>query len=54
VVLAVGAGLALAHFTEAADLLEARAVLAGGRTLLIAGTLFGLVVFARSVLEILT
>lgn len=54
VVLAVGAGLALAHSTDAAKLLEARAVVVAGRGLLIAVTLFGLVVFGRSVLEILT
>ncbi|MGH2702751.1 MAG: hypothetical protein ACRDJB_06690 [Actinomycetota bacterium] len=54
VVLAVGLGLALAHSTDAVKLLEARAVMVAGRVLLIAVTLFGLVVFARSVLEILT
>jgi hypothetical protein len=54
VVLAVGAGLALGHSTDAARLLEARAVVVAGRVLLIAVTLFGLVAFARSVFEILT
>jgi len=54
VVLAIAAGLALAHSTDAARLLEARAVVVAGRVLLIAVTLFGLVLFARSALKILT
>ncbi|MDQ4059440.1 MAG: hypothetical protein M3124_09995 [Actinomycetota bacterium] len=53
-VLIVGGGLALAHFTDAAKLLEARAVGVAITALLIAVTVFGLIAFARSVLEILT
>ena len=53
-VLIVGGGLALAHFTDAAQVIETRAVGVAVRAVLIAVTLFGLIVFARSVLEILT
>ncbi|MGH2790024.1 MAG: hypothetical protein ACRDJ0_03455 [Actinomycetota bacterium] len=54
VVLIVGVGLAVAHFTDVTKVIETHAVGVAVRALLIAVTTFGLVVFARSALEILT
>jgi hypothetical protein len=54
VVMIVGGGLAMAHFTDVAKVIETHAVGVAVHALLIAVTMFGLVVFARSALEILT